>query len=124
MTHHLYADYYADFYVTCATVIPVLFLVVAVRAGRYESELANKKVHGIQLLLAIAYGSVVLASVGEFGALLQLLLRQDRPVWRAIVFATTLLLLLVVLFSPSLGWWRAITGKVRVNPPSVTDTDP
>ena len=49
MTHHLYADYYADFYVACATVIPVLFLVVAVRAGRYESELAGKKVKGVQL---------------------------------------------------------------------------
>jgi hypothetical protein len=35
--------YYADFYVTCATVIPVLFLVVAVRAGKYESEVAEKR---------------------------------------------------------------------------------
>lgn len=115
-------QFHPDFYVTCATVIPVLFLVVAVRAGKYESELVRQpKKGGTRLLLSIAYASVVVGGVGEFGALLELLLRQDNPWWRGIALAATLLLLGVVLFSPFLGLLRATRGALRDSPPSTTE---
>lgn len=118
-------SFYADFYVTCATVIPVLFLIVAVRAGKYESELVNQQKRGVLLLLLIfAYSSVVIGGVGEFGALLELLLRQDNPWWRGIALGATLLLLVVVLFSPFMGLLRATRGALRVNPPSITGDGP
>ena len=109
-------SFYPDFYVTCATVIPVLLLVVAVQARTYESALAREQRRGVRgLLLTIAYVSVVLGGVGELGALVELLVREDTPWWRVTVLVATLLLLVVVLYGPFLGFLRATSGSLIVD---------
>jgi hypothetical protein len=111
-------NYYSDFYVTCATVIPVFLLVVAVQARTYESALAPlpKKSRGIRrVLLVIAYVVVLFGGFGEVGALWELLEKQDTPGWRTIVFAATLALLGVVLYGPLFGNVRAAFGALRAD---------
>jgi hypothetical protein len=111
-------SYYSDFYVTCATVIPVFLLVVAVQARTYESALAPlpKNRRGIRaLLLVIAYLVVLFGGFGEVGALWELLEKQDTGGWRTIVFAATLALLGVVLYGPLFGNVRATFGALKTD---------
>jgi hypothetical protein len=112
-------NYYADFYVTCATVIPVFLLVVAVQARTYEGALESLPKHqrGLRVpLLVIAYAIVLFGGVGEFGALWELRRKQDTVGWNKVVFLATLLLLAVVLYVPLLGNLRAAFGQLRLTP--------
>jgi hypothetical protein len=109
--------YYADFYVTCASVIPVIFLAVVLAARAYESWLAGlpKKALGLRrVLLFAAYASVIVGGVGEFGALWELRWRQNTVKWNWVVFWTTLVLLVVVLFGSVIGALNAAFGKLRL----------
>jgi len=103
----------ADFYVTCATVIPVLFVSLTVQAQSYESELRQGERMPLRrrwLLLNAAYLYVVFGGIGELVALLALFGRSDALVWRVTVLISTLLLLSAVMFGPAYGYLR--TGRV------------
>ena len=96
--------------------IPGLLLVVAVQARTYESALAREQRRGVRgLLLTIAYVSVVLGGVGELGALVEPLVREETPWWRVTVLVATLLLLVVVLYGLFLGFLRATSGSLIVD---------
>jgi len=85
----------ADFYVTCATVIPVLFVSLAVQAQSYEDSLRRgERMPRLRrwLLLNGAYLYVVFGGIGELVALLALFERSDALVWRVTVLIATLLL--------------------------------
>jgi hypothetical protein len=107
-------SFHPDFYVTCATAIPVLFLAVRLQAQDFESTLARlTKPRVQQVLLSIAYASVLAGGAGEVVSLVALLLKQDVFGWKVFVLVATLLLLAVVLYSPFWGFLRAVSGKFR-----------
>src|SRR5690242_1748039 len=96
----------ADFYVTCATVIPVLFVSLTVQAQSYESVLRRGERMPLPrrwLLLNGAYLYVVFGGIGELVALLALFERSDALGWRVIVLIATLLLLSAVIGGRSGG---------------------
>jgi hypothetical protein len=122
----------SDFYVTCASVIPVLFLAVAVQGRAYESVVRalvkvpveiKKKAEASDLsfwaLIASSYRAsavlltalaiLVAGGVGEVLALQVLYTGSERPGQRLWVFVMTLLLLAVVIVGPALALWRAYT---------------
>lgn len=93
-----------DFYVTCATVIPVFFLAVAVQGRAYESVLRaiwrrSPWVTGLYLQW-IALPIFFAGGSGEYYALLALYKGSDQH--RAWVFQATLILLAAVLVAPLL----------------------
>jgi hypothetical protein len=116
----------ADFYVTCATVIPVLFLAVAVQGRAFDSALrayaqaeaeAAAPARGrwtqqlrtgiVSDLSALASGGSVMAGgFGEALALFALYSRSDVWLARLTVLLLTLLLVVVVAAGPFLAWWR------------------
>jgi len=114
-------NFNADFYVTCATVIPVLFLAVAVQGRAYESVLRAARMaaqarHGKRWtrqlgpvgiavsLRLIAYAVVFAGGYGEFLALWALYLRSELRGMRASVLAATVALVVVVSAGPALAY--------------------
>jgi hypothetical protein len=103
----------ADFYVTCATVIPVLFLALVVQGGTYENMLrtAMEAAHrhpgrgrdgaASAFLPAVAYLTLVAGVLGEAFALGALFSRWDTTASRATVMVMTLLLLVVIAAGPA-----------------------
>lgn len=113
----------ADFYVTSATVIPVLFLAVAVQGRTYESVMraarsaAKESGHGgwrrrfgpwaaSQILQLIACGIMLAGGIGEFLALVVLYRGYERAGDRPMVLAGTLVLVGAAVASPWLGYGR------------------
>ena len=107
----------SDFYITCATVIPVLFLAVAVQGRAYEAVLraslsAAQARLGEQwtrqltpllksrLLKFTAYAIVVAGGFGELVALLVLYRGYEHPGERTTVLAATLVLVAAVASGP------------------------
>jgi len=98
----------ADFYVTCATVIPVLFLAAAVqgqafifllqRAGRGTSR--QRQWLTLRFFRLRVAAIVIAGIVGEPVALWALYRESERPWQRPTVLAATLILLLAVAAAP------------------------
>jgi hypothetical protein len=116
----------ADFYVTCATVIPVLYLAVVVQGRAYEPALrASRRViwafaaaevarpsrlwmpvafaAGMLLSLA-AYIVVIAGALGEAYALVALYQESDHPHVRLLVLLATLLLVTAAAAGPFLAY--------------------
>jgi preprotein translocase subunit SecG len=120
------ATFQGDFYVACATVIPVLMLAFVVQGGTYESmlEAAAKAARApdgsrdrfAALLLPRAAGAALTAAVvGEVGALVGLYRGADTSAQRLITLLATLLLMIVVIAAPTwkfLQVRRSITGQL------------
>jgi len=116
-------NFNADFYVTCATVIPVLFLAVAVQGRAYESVLRSAHLRSETwkfwrwtLPYTVAGSVLIAAALGEYLALLVLYLGWDWSGARGMVFACTLILVTAVGAGPLLPWLKAKPES----PPSVT----
>lgn len=128
----------ADFYVTCATVIPVLFLAVAVQGGTYEAMLQtalraartlprrNRDYAAAEVLPVVAYLTFVAAVGGEVIALVVLYRGSEAQATRLIVLITTLVLLAVATAAPGWKWWQAqrAINRQRVRPVRATGEDP
>jgi hypothetical protein len=109
-------NFNADFYVTCATVIPVLFLAVAVQGPTYESLFkaalradarTERRYASLALvLLNIAVVIVFAGSGGEGMALWTLYRGSEVSGWRGWVFGLTLFLVAVVVAGPVLSTLR------------------
>jgi hypothetical protein len=104
----------ADFYVTCATVIPVLFLAVAVQGRAYESMLRSAqrrpqtgKFGRLSLPYTLAGSVLIAAAGGEYLALLVLYQGSDWTGAREVVFACTLILVTAVGAGPVVLWLKA-----------------
>jgi hypothetical protein len=111
-------NFNADFYVTSATVIPVLFLAVAVQGrvseGVERSWMAMqrdpyasqpwmrwiKKWALVYLWFAVPVILVFSGFIGEFGALSALYRGSEDPGQRADVFIATLILVFIVALGP------------------------
>jgi hypothetical protein len=102
-------NFNADFYVTCATVIPVLFLATAVqgqtfvvlllqRSGRRTAR--RRELVTLQFLRLRIAGIVIAGVVGEPIALLALYRESEWPWQRPVVLVATLGLLVAVAAAP------------------------
>lgn len=103
----------ADFYVTCATVIPVLFLGMVVQGGSYAEmlssalETAQKHPGRIlytaapQLLPSVAYLALLSGLLGEFFAILALFQRSANPTVADLVLFMTVFLMVVAAAGPT-----------------------
>jgi hypothetical protein len=136
----------SDFYVTCATVIPVLFLAAAFQGPYYqalaewaselrgrarlaktpeERESADPAYVGGLYVWYLAAAILVAASAGEFFALFALFRGLESWQWqRGMVLASTLALMLVVVAGPVMSYVGTIRRKNREaahgQPPSAT----
>ena len=114
----------ADFYITCATVIPVLFLGLVVQGGTYEDmlraalEAAHRQPGRIreaaapQLLPTVAYLSLMAGLLGEVFALLALFHQSDTSTDRAVILGLTTFLLVVVASGPA---WRLMSVQNTID---------
>jgi hypothetical protein len=123
-------DFPSDFYVTCATVIPVLFLALIVQGGAHESLLRTARLAGqrlprrnrdLTITLIVPWISVITilcAITGEMLSLTALYLQQDLSIIAVVVILTTLELLFAVTTVPIVSLWqtdRAISRQ-RLSP--------
>ena len=110
----------SDFYVTCATVIPVLFVAIAVQRGPYKIFLqasmaairataavsrvsrrrALPKLAWAMLIRISAYAIVLCGFYGEFYALMALYSSSETSGQRVTVFVMTLILLFAAIAGP------------------------
>jgi hypothetical protein len=129
-------DFSPDFYVTCATVIPVLFLAVAVQGRPYQSVLGaslkaaqpmrgGPRMHRLagrpmrrlgsyvasRFLDLIAFTILSAGVLGEFLALLALYRGSDNPGTRMTVLLATLVLVVAVVTGPLLGWSKLLDER-------------
>jgi len=108
----------ADFYVTCATVIPVLFLAAAVQGQafvfllqRAERATAQQRQWITRRFFRLRTAAIVIAGIaGEPIALWALYRESERPWQRPTVLAATLILLLAVAAAP-VGAYADQVGK-------------
>ncbi len=103
----------SDFYVTCATVIPVFFLALIVQDGMYESMLKTARqaaqtpprrqrdIAAVDLLPAAAWLTIVAGVVGEGISLFALYNGSERSGQRPIVLVFTLIPLFAVAARPA-----------------------
>jgi hypothetical protein len=115
----------SDFYVACATVIPVLFLALIVQGGTYESLLQaarraaqqlprrNREFAITMILPLVAQLTILCTLTGEVFALLALYLQQDSRTINAVVMLTTLELLFAVTAVPVAQLWRTDRAITR-----------
>jgi len=121
----------SDFYVVGATVIPVLFLAVAVQGGAYETMIragvryslsffrktgfrsyATGAGGGILMAAAVA-GIIFYAVAGEIVALNALKSESDTPLDRRHVMVSTTSLLIAAIIPPVLTWIRAFAEILK-----------
>lgn len=128
----------SDFYVTCATVIPVLFLAIVVQGGTYESMLRSAKAAAqklprrqrdyaaAELLPAAAYLALIAGLIGEIGALIVLYNGSDTRTDRTVVLVATLFLLVIVAAGPAWKWFQVqdAINRQRLRVPVGTVGDP
>jgi len=121
-----------DFYVACATVIPVLMLAFVVQGGTYESmlEAAAKAAHSpngrqdriAALMLPRAAGAALTAAlVGEVGALVGLYRGADSSAQRLVTLVATLLLMIVVIAAPT---WKFLQVRRSISAELTTEPEP
>jgi hypothetical protein len=115
----------SDFYVTCATVIPVLFVALIVQGGTYEAMLRtaldaaqtlprrNRDIAAAHVLPVVAYLTFAAGLLGEALALVVLYRGADTHAIRISVLITTLILLVMVTAVPGWKWWRAQQAVIR-----------
>jgi hypothetical protein len=126
LAEHIVAKSFpSDFYVTCATVIPVLFVALIVQGGAYEAMLRtaldaaqtlprrNRDIFAAHALPVAAYLTFVAGLIGEALALFFLYRGADTHAMRIIVLIMTLILLVVVTAVPGWKWWRAQQAVIR-----------
>jgi hypothetical protein len=129
----------SDFYVTCATVIPVLFLALVVQGGTYETMLrsASHAAHrrpgrsrddaAAQLLPLVAYLTLAAAILGEAFALIALFNgSEDGRSEGVIILIMTLILVAVAGAGPAWRWIKA-QGEIEaleVSRADLSDDDP
>ena len=120
----------SDFYVVCATVIPVLFLALVVQGGTYEAMLnaARNAARALprrtwnyvlaRFLPWVAYLAVAGALGGELLSLLALFSGSDTYQPRLVVLITTISLMGVVAAAPAWRWWqvRRAVARQRLRP--------
>ena len=117
----------SDFYVTCATVIPVLFVAIAVQRGPYKlflqasmaairataavSRVSRKralpKLAWAILIRISAYAIVLCGFYGEFYALMALYSSSETSGQRVTVFVMTLILLFAAIAGPLWEYTKA-----------------
>ena len=120
----------ADFYVTCATVIPVLFLALVVQGGPYEAILStarstaqrlprrNRDYVIVTILSYWAYITLGSGCLGELFAVWALYTRSEWRAQRTLVALATLILLLAVVAPPAARLWQAFRaiGRQQLGP--------
>jgi hypothetical protein len=125
----------ADFYVTVATVIPVLFLAIAFQSRTYENLLkalatpADSIPSTVSILAqTAAYVILLAAAFGEALALYTLYIgREPGGHVRLLVLIAALLLVLATVIEPAAAYAKASTAFLRseLSKPDGTDkTDP
>ena len=117
----------SDFYVTCATVIPVLFVAIAVQRGPYKLFLhasmaairataavsrvsrrrALPKLAWAMLIRISAYVIVICGFYGELYALMALYSSSETSGQRVTVFVMTLILLFAAIAGPLWEYTKA-----------------
>jgi hypothetical protein len=109
----------ADFYITCATVIPVLFIALVVQGGTYEDMLRtaleaahrrpgrSRDAAAHQLLPSVAYLSLMAGVLGEVFALIALFNGTATGFEdRLVVLLMTIFLVIAVAAGPAWRWMR------------------
>jgi hypothetical protein len=116
--------YDSDFYVVCATVIPVLYLAFVVQGGTYDAMLktalqAARKPRKRQrdhaaanLLPAAAYITLVAAAVGEIASLGALFSESAPKSTRVLVFVAMLIVIGAATAVPA-GRWFAVQWQTN-----------
>ena len=100
-------SFQADFYITCATVIPVLYLALILQ-GPYEYVLKQAVRMATLRTLVVAYLVTAGGLVGEAIALLVLFMGSDTKTIRVIVLIATLGTLGAVGAGPTISGWQSI----------------
>lgn len=104
-----------DFYVTCATVIPVLYLALVVQGSTYQAMLrravhaAHTRSRRAALRPLGAYLVVAAGALGEVFALVALFMGSDTESMRVSVLIMTLIMVAVAGAGPTFRWWRAVS---------------
>jgi hypothetical protein len=129
-----------DFYVTCATVIPVLFLAAAIQGNAYTNVLGaamkaaetepgatrGTKAYAFarsRLLRLIGYWIWCAGAIGEFLALLALYQGHEDSGSRLMVFLSTILLVVAVAAGP-LDSYLKLRASMRDGRPSSVTSPP
>ena len=115
----------SDFYVTCATVIPVLFLALIVQGGTYEAMLKTSR-HAAQtfpkrqrdyaateLFPAAAWLTVAAVVIGEAASLIALYNRAEDSGGRIVVLICVPILLFAVTALPVWNYFQTTGAIIR-----------
>jgi hypothetical protein len=109
----------SDFYVTCATVIPVLYLALVVQGGTYDvmlktalqaaakSRKRQRDYAAANLLPATAYVTLVAAAIGEIAALGALFSESNVETTKVLIFVSVLILIGAAMVIPATRWFIA-----------------
>jgi hypothetical protein len=126
-------NYPSDFYVTTATVIPVLYLAIAVQGPAYQNMLKAAHRTNLRSMLLIDAALLILAAAvfGEVIALVTLYSGSDILGLRIYVLVSTLLLLLAAAAGPTTTFahvavdfvTEALSPSARSREPGETDTE-
>jgi hypothetical protein len=110
----------SEFYVTCATVIPVLYLALVVQSNAYETMLRNavraartQARRAALRPLVFAYFAVAAGLVGEALALVVLCIGSDTEIIRVDVLINTLGMVAVAGAGPTVRWLRSVREVTR-----------
>jgi hypothetical protein len=114
-----------DFYVTCATVIPVFYLALVVQGGTYGSMLKaarqaaktlpqrSRDYAAAEILPVAAWFTLAAAALGEGASLFALYAGSEQPETRPIVLICTLILLFAVTALPAWNYLQTTGAVVR-----------
>jgi hypothetical protein len=129
----------ADFYITAATVIPILYLALTLQGQTFE-QMIKRMVKGLprrkgltlwQFVLSRLFRSafvtassaiIFFAILGEWDAILALYNRSASPTTGSIVLGSLLILMIAVIAGPALRWmWSAVEAGKASRPAKATD---
>jgi hypothetical protein len=124
----------SDFYITCATVLPILYLALVVQGPTYEDMLkrAMEAAHTQRRRAALrpltnAYLAVSAGLVGEAVAIVVLFIGSDMEIIRLGVLITTLSMLFATGAGPTFRWlgaMRKVTRELRsIRRPDLSEDD-
>ncbi len=128
-----------DFYVTCATVIPVLFLALVLQGGGYEAMLRAARSSAQRLpkrqrdyaaavwLPTVAWIALIVGVLGEADALGGLYSGRASSTDKRFILIAALILLLIVAAGPVIKWWQVSSAierqQLTTTGPSSRDLD-